>query len=302
MKKVIYGHNVTRAAKLTPVVALLALTLTGCSLFGPDSQTQSVIDAINAIGDVTISSEQAIDDVKSAYDNLNEGQREKVDNHDTLVAAESKLAELKETKAKEDQSKADEVTAAINAIGDIALDKKDQVAQARDSYNALSSDQKSLVTNLQTLTDAESKLEKLEQSLAVGQTVTTSDWKVTLTNAKVSNTLESSESPTCWTPRDGTCFLIMELDVECLTSNKPTVDGDGLTDIVATYNGNTYSSWTMQYVSSWMWLHIRRTYLEANIPCHLYVYTAIPEAALDDGQPISIDLKVGGEPKTITVR
>lgn len=299
MKETICRH---KGARRIPLVVLLALALAGCSLFGPDSQTQSVIDAINAIGDVTISSEQAINDAKNAYDDLNEGQREKVDNHDTLVAAESKLAELKEVKAKEDQSKADEVTAAINAIGDITLDKKDQVVQARNSYDVLSSDQKSLVTNLQTLTDAESKIEKLEQSLAVGQTVTTSDWKVTLTDAKVSKTLESSESPTYWEAGDGTCFLIMELDVECLTSNKPTVDGDGLTDIVATYNGNTYSSWTMQYVSSWVWPYIRRTFLEANIPCHLYVYTAIPEAALDDGQPISIDLKVGGEPKTITVR
>ena len=302
MKEIAYGHNVTRTAKLTPIVALLTLALTGCSLFGPDSQTQSVIDAINAIGDVTISSEQAIDDVKNAYDNLNEGQREMVNNHDTLVAAESKLAELKEAKAKEDQSKAGEITAAINAIGDISLDKKDQVAQVRDSYDVLSSDQKSLVTNLQTLTDAESKIEKLEQSLAVGQTVTTSDWKVTLTDAKISNTLESSESPICRKPGNGTCFLIMELDVECLTSNKPTVDGDGLTNIVATYNGNTYSSWEMQYISSQLWLYIHRTYLEANIPCHLYVYTSIPAAALDDGQPITIDLKVGGEPKTITVR
>lgn len=297
MKEANHGHNVTRTARLTPLVALLALALTGCSLFGPDSQTQSVIDAINAIGDVAIASEQAIDAAKSAYDNLNESQREKVDNHDVLTAAESKLTELKE-----DQSKADEAIAAINAIGDITLDTNDQVVQARNSYNALSSSQKSLVTNLQTLTDAETKIEELAQSFAPGQTVVTSDWKITLTDAEVSHTLESSESRTCWEPADGTCFLVIELDVECLTSNKPTVDGDGLTNIVATYNGNTYSSWTMTYLSGELWLRIHRTYLEANIPCHLYVYTSIPETALDDDQPITIDLKIGGEPKTVTVR
>ena len=291
-----------RTARLAPAALALTLALSGCSLFGPDSQTQSVIDAINAIGDVTLTSEQSINDAQSAYESLNESQQSKVSNSGTLTAAESKLAELKDAKAKDDQSKADEVKAAIDAIGDVTLDKKDQVSQARSAYDALSSDQKPLVTNLQALTDAERAIEKLEQAFAIGQTVTTSDWSVTLTDAKVASTLESSESRTYWQPGDGTCFLIMELDVECLTSNKPTVDGDGLTDIVATYNGNTYSSWTMQYISSEIWLYIRRTYLEANIPCHLYVYTSIPESALNDVQPISIDLKVGGESKTITVR
>ena len=235
MNKKIGDRCTIRTLQIVPAVIALALSLAGCSLFGPDSQTQAAIDAINAIGEVT-------------------------------------------------------------------LEKNDQVAQARNTYDALASDQKQLVTNYQALTDAETKIEKLGQAFTVGQTVTTSDWSVTLTDARVASTLESSESTTYWEPGEGTCFLILELDVECLTSSKPTVDGDGLTNIVASYNGNTYSSWTMSYLSSRLWLYIHRTYLEANIPCHLYVYTSIPEKALDDGQPITVDLKVGGEPKTITVR
>ncbi len=302
MNEKIGDSRTLRTARIAPAVMALALSLAGCSLFGPDSQTQAAIDAINAIGEVTTASEQAIDAAKDAYDNLDESQQGKVTNHETLTAAESKLAELKEQKAQADQSEANKAIAAIDAIGDVTLEKKDQVTQARSSYDALTSDQKQLVTNYQALTDAETKIEKLGQAFTVGQTVTTSDWSVTLTDARVASTLESSESTTYWEPGEGTCFLILELDVECLTSSKPTVDGDGLTNIVASYNGNTYSSWTMSYLSSRLWLYIRRTYLEANIPCHLYVYTSIPEKALDDGQPITVDLKVGGEPKTITVR
>ena len=291
-----------QVARLASAMLVVALSLTGCSLIGPDSQTQSVIDAINAIGEVTLSSEQSIDAAKNAYDELNDNQRQKVDNIETLTSAESKLAELKEDKAREDKAKADEVTSAIDAIGDVTLDKEDQVAQARSSYDALSSDQKQLVSNYQTLSAAEEQIEQLGQALAIGETVTTSQWSATLTDAKVSHTLESSESRTYWEAGDGTCFLILEFDLECLTSDKPTVDDDGLTDIVATYNGNGYSSWTMQYLGGELWLYIRHTYLDANIPCHLFVYTPLPKKALNYDGPITVDHKIGGEPKTITVR
>ena len=263
----------SRVARLVSAMLAVALSLTGCSLLGPDSQTQSVIDAINAIGEVTLSSEQSIDTAKNAYDELSDNQRQKVDNYETLTSAESKLAELKEDKAREDKSKADEVISAIDAIGEATLDKKDQISQARSSYDALSPDQKQLVSNYQALSEAEEQIEKLGQALAIGETVTTSQWNAALTDAKVSHTLESSESRTYWEAGDGTCFLIMEFDIECLTSDKPTVDDDGLTDIVATYNGNGYSSWTMQYLAGELWLYIRHTYLDANIPCHLFVYT-----------------------------
>ena len=58
----------SRVARLVSAMIAVALSLTGCSLLGPDSQTQSVIDAINAIGEVTLSSEQSIDTAKNAYD------------------------------------------------------------------------------------------------------------------------------------------------------------------------------------------------------------------------------------------
>lgn len=291
-----------RVLKLAPVALTVTLVLVGCSLTGPDSQTQAAIDAINAIGEVKITSEQSIADAKEAYDALNDSQQGKVDNYQVLADAESRLSQLKDKKAANDKSKADEVAKAIEAIGEVNADKEGVVKQARDSYDALDSDQKSLVSNYTTLTAAETQLEKLAQAFSVGDTITTTEWNVTLTDAKVSHTLESPESRIYYEADEGTCFVILEVDVECLTSNKPTVDGDCLTNLVATYSGNTYSGWSMEYLSGDLWVPILRTYLEANMPCHLYVYTTIPEKALDDDSPVTVDLKVDGQQKTITVR
>lgn len=291
------NFKIQRTVKTLPALLFAILALTGCSLFGPDSDTQAVIDAIGAIGDVTIDSEQSISDARDAYDELDDTQRDKVNNYETLTTAESELSKLRKN-----HIAADPVVSEIDAIGDVTLDKKDQVSKARASYDHLTTSQKSLVENYQTLIAAEKQIEKLEQVLSVGETVTTSEWKATLTDARVSSTLESSGSRTYWTPSEGTCFLIMEFDVECLTSDHPTIDDAGLTDIEATYNGNSYSGWDINYISLDLWIPVFHTYLEANIPCHLYVYTSMPDTALDDGQSITVDLKIGGEEKTIVVR
>ncbi len=294
--------KIPRSIKILPVLLTVVLSLVGCSLFGPDSDTQTVIDAINAIGDVTVDSERSVSDARDAYDELNDEQKSKVENYETLTNAESELKKLQKEKLAKDKEAADPVANEIDAIGDVTLDKKDQISKARDSYDSLTTSQKALVENYQTLLKAEETIEKLEQALAIGETVTTSEWKATLTDARISSTLESSESRSCWEPSQGTCFLIMEFDIECLTSNQPTIDDDGLTDIKATYNGNNYSDWDIDYIAYELWVPVSHTYLEANIPCHLYVYTVIPDKALDDGQAVTVDLKVGGEQKTITVR
>lgn len=42
----------------------------------------------------------------------------------------------------------------------------------------------------------------------------TDRWNIKCTDAYVSTTLESDQSPTLWTTDDGSIFLIMEFDVE----------------------------------------------------------------------------------------
>lgn len=67
--------------------------------------------------------------------------------------------------APEEKKTADEVIALINAIGVVDLTKGDVIAKARAAYDALSAADKELVTNYQTLLDAETAYAKLVAEL-----------------------------------------------------------------------------------------------------------------------------------------
>ena len=113
---------------------------------------------IDAIGTVTLDSEEAIKAARGAYDALTEEQKELVGNYQTLLDAEAKLADLKA---------ADAVEKLIDAIGTVTLDSEKAIKAARDAYDALTDAQKEQVGNYQTLLDAEAKLADLKAADAV---------------------------------------------------------------------------------------------------------------------------------------
>ena len=113
---------------------------------------------IDAIGTVTLDSEEAIKAARGAYDALTEEQKELVGNYQTLLDAEAKLADLKA---------ADAVEKLIDAIGTVTLDSEKAIKAARDAYDALTEEQKAQVGNYQTLLDAEAKLADLKAADAV---------------------------------------------------------------------------------------------------------------------------------------
>ena len=113
---------------------------------------------IDAIGTVTLDSEEAIKAARGAYDALTEEQKELVGNYQTLLDAEAKLADLKA---------ADAVEKLIDAIGTVTLDSEEAIKAARGAYDALTDAQKEQVGNYQTLLDAEAKLADLKAADAV---------------------------------------------------------------------------------------------------------------------------------------
>lgn len=121
---------------------------------------QVVMDKIAAIGTVTLDSEAAILEARAAYGALTAAQKNRVTNLNVLTNAEAALAALQKQAA--DEAAADAVDALIDAIGDVTLEKEDQIIAARDAYNALTSDQKRLVTKLSALTEAEAQLSVLK--------------------------------------------------------------------------------------------------------------------------------------------
>lgn len=127
---------------------------------GDKAAAQAVIDKINAIGTVTLESEAAIAQAREAYDKLTPAQKTLVTNYAVLTNAEATYAALVKQQADEAAAKA--VEELIDAIGEVTVEKEDQITAARDAYNALTSDQKRLVSNLSVLTDAEAQLSVLK--------------------------------------------------------------------------------------------------------------------------------------------
>lgn len=268
----------------------LALLMGGCSIGGPDEETLHVIELISKIDDVSLQTAATIETASDAFDQLDENQKNKVENRDKLKAAEKKLDELM----------ARSVDDEIKAIGEVSLDKEKAISDAREAYDALSLSQKKLV-DTSDLEHAEEQLAQIKKQFSVGQTVKTDKWNITLTSATVTDTLESSESRTYWEVEPGYAFMILEFDVTALTSDKLPVDEYAITDLVADYNGDDYSNWTIRYIANELWLYIRNTYFDANLPEHLFVYTYVPASAIDGGS-LKVDMNLGGEEKTVVIR
>ncbi|MBQ6790250.1 MAG: leucine-rich repeat protein [Paludibacteraceae bacterium] len=130
----------------------------------------AVIAMIDAIGTVeyTDESKAHIDAARKAYDALTDDQKALVtaEQYKVLTDAEAKYEELK--KAAEDKVATDAVIAKIDAIGEVAYtdESKALIDAAREAYNALTDDQKALVTaeQLKVLTDAEAKYAELKEA------------------------------------------------------------------------------------------------------------------------------------------
>ena len=118
---------------------------------------------ITNIGTVTLESEDAIKEARTAYDALTDTQKELVSNKDVLEKAESTLKELQDAKAA-DVKAAEEVTNKIDAIGDVTLESEDAIKEARTAYDALTDAQKELVSNKDVLEKAETTLKELKDA------------------------------------------------------------------------------------------------------------------------------------------
>lgn len=139
------------------------------------------------------------------------------------------------------------------------------------------------------------------QPISIGETVSNEQFSVTLTGAYVDSTLSSSDSSVYFEPADGGAFVVLEFDATALTSDQLPVDDYAITNLVADYNGDTYNGWELHYIVSDLWLRFRHTYLDANLPCHVYASTTVPVGALDDGS-LSVNMDLVGLPYTIAIR
>ncbi|MBR4868751.1 MAG: hypothetical protein IKU10_06305, partial [Clostridia bacterium] len=130
-----------------------------------------MIDALPAT--ITLSHKTTVAMTRSIYEALTDAQKAYVTKLSKLEAAEATLAQLDKDAA--NQAAAQAVIDKIAALpATITLNNKNAVTAARTAYNALTSTQKNLVTNLSKLTAAEAtitNLEKVEADKAAAQVV-----------------------------------------------------------------------------------------------------------------------------------
>lgn len=115
-----------------------------------------VIEKINEIGKVTLESKTAIEAARAAYNALTNDQKLLVENYDVLTAAEAELARLEaEAKDKADREAAAQVDEMIERLFPVNRYSGPAIRMARAAYEALTEDQKALVTRYNDLVRAE---------------------------------------------------------------------------------------------------------------------------------------------------
>ena len=121
------------------------------------NEKKAVEDLIAAIGKVELTDESKakIDAARSAYDKLDDAQKEQVGNYKGLSDAEKEYKRLLDEK--------NAVEDLINAIGKVELtdESKAKIDAARSAYDKLDDAQKKAVGNYGTLTAAEEEYQKL---------------------------------------------------------------------------------------------------------------------------------------------
>ena len=137
-----------------------------------------VEDLIDAIGEVTADSGDAILAARTAYDALTDEEKAQVSNYADLQAAEEAFAALSEAAVKA-------VEDLIDAIPDtVTEDDKEAIEAAREAYEALTDEQKALVENYEDLLAAEAALEKLQNAKVEDIFKNTGDYIVSLIKEK----------------------------------------------------------------------------------------------------------------------
>ena len=140
------------------ILLTLALMLSLCAC----APEKDVIQAIDAIGEVTVESGDAIAHAEALFEELDEEAQEKVTNWDVLLDARSEYD--RQVKLIEDAADL------VDSIGEVTLEKGDAIAAARAAYDK--AEEYDLLNTLkkhkQTLEDAEEQYaQELEETSAV---------------------------------------------------------------------------------------------------------------------------------------
>lgn len=137
---------------LLVLALVMCIALTACK----SDAAKSADGLIAAIGEVTLDSESRIIEAENAVAALEEKDRSQIENEQLLLDARSQYDELVKDRA------ANEISAAISAVGKVTLDSEPRITAARELYDGSDADVQKRVANYSELLAAEEALAGLK--------------------------------------------------------------------------------------------------------------------------------------------
>ena len=137
---------------------------------------QTVTDAIDQIGTVTLENENAITAALATYNKFDKSIQQKIKNRDILFAAEETLTQLKVERAQ----------SAIEAIGDVTLDSKAAIDTASAAFNSIPTADRAKVENRAELTKAKETYDALVHAQEVQKEIEEAKKLIRVTKVAVS--------------------------------------------------------------------------------------------------------------------
>lgn len=137
---------------------------------------QTVTDAIDQIGTVTLENEKAISTALATYNKFDKSIQQKIENRDILFAAEETLTQLKVERAQ----------AAIEVIGDVTLDSKAAIDSASAAFDSIPTADRAKVENRAELTKAKETYDALVHAQEVQKEIEEAKKLIRVTKVAVS--------------------------------------------------------------------------------------------------------------------
>lgn len=271
--------------------------------FEKEKKLAAVVAFINAIGDVTLSSEVAINDAEKHFNQLTEDQKEKVTNADKLLAAKDKYNSLL----------CENCMSKINDIGIVTLDNQQAIIEAEDCYNRLSADNKKKITNYNILVEAREEYIRLEKEAAEKEKMIfpndsfkNDSWEITYIKTSLSTriTPDVLRSVYAYYSCDDDEIIV---DVVFTIKN---ISGDelkilGIVDnVVVTYKDKyTYDNYrTIYSISDDISVAYSWDSIEPLKTATLHIGMWIPRSAKTDDGSLKVKLNILGEEKLIVLK
>ena len=126
-----------------------------------DAEVKMMICRLDSFGDVTIDKAELLENIRTDYNALTNTQRSYVTNSRILIVAEGEMSPLKIKQVEE----------TIAALGEITIEKLEQVRAARALFQKLTKFEQSKVSNQNVLNEAEAILIRLQLNQAEAEKV-----------------------------------------------------------------------------------------------------------------------------------